>query len=349
MNFEKQIGITVVSFLVAAVPLVAQGTCPSGEPAYGSIRVREYRCVGGACSINMRVLIHGEVQRRGDPYIHSFSTEPRLHRIDADGPGADLLREGDVLVAVDDRLITTAEGGRRLGSLEPGEDVKLTLRRNGRQINAWLETAASCDLPMLDVRMGALGNGLQYSYVVGDSIVWAAPSPMNGVTLGAPDSAWKVRGDASAVWSRPWVTYSDSTGLYAPGLGTTWNSTGLLYHSAQGLLSRPGDVHPSVDFGLELSCEDCGWRRTRTGLSFETVVFPVIESVEKGGPADQAGLLAGDILIGVAGTPITSSAAGSALGQLTVGETVTFEIRRADRFIELSIAPREATSRRQRM
>ena len=348
MNFDKRIGMMGATLLAVAAPLVAQGTCPSGEPRYGSIGVREYRCIGGSCSINMRLLIDGEIQKTGDLYVHSFSTEPRLQRIDPDGPGADLLREGDVLVAVDDRLITTAEGGRRLGSLEPGEDIKLTLRRDGRLINAWIETTASCDLPMLDVRTDATGHGFQYSsiYAVSDSIAWAAPT-----VFSPPDvAAWNVLLDTTGVWSRGPLTFSDSTGFHTLGTYPAWGSTpGYAYRVRPGLPGHFGDARPSVEFGLELSCEGCGWRTTGSGRSFETDVFPVIESVEKGGPADQAGLLPGDILIGVSGAPITSPEAASTLGGLVAGETVTFEIRRADRFLELSIAPREATGRRQRM
>jgi hypothetical protein len=61
-----------------------------------------------------------------------FGSEPRIGRIRADGPGAGRLREGDVLVAVDGRLITTREGGERYASIRRGERVNLTVRRDGR-------------------------------------------------------------------------------------------------------------------------------------------------------------------------------------------------------------------------
>ena len=83
--------------------------------------------------------------------------------------------------------------------------------------------------------------------------------------------------------------------------------------------------------------------------AFRTSEFPVIESVEKDGPADRAGLLPGDILYSVEGSPITSRDGGAALGRLAPGESVTLEIRRGDRILEVTVTPREASGRRQRM
>jgi serine protease Do len=100
---------------------------------------------------------------------------------------------------------------------------------------------------------------------------------------------------------------------------------------------------------VELSCGDCGWRGSGRGSTFVTAVFPVIESVEKDGPADRAGLLNGDIMISVEGLPITSSGAARRLGSLEPGESVMLEIRRGDRIIEVAITPREASGRKQRM
>jgi putative serine protease PepD len=104
-----------------------------------------------------------------------------------------------------------------------------------------------------------------------------------------------------------------------------------------------------VEFGVELSCGDCGWRRGVPGAVFQTGVFPAIESVEKDGPADRAGLLPGDVMISVEGVPITATEAGRRLGALEPSEAVTLEIRRGDRIIQVTLTPREATRRRQRM
>src|SRR3954463_13312187 len=61
------------------------------------------------CTIN--------VSPRGVNY--RFATEPRLYEIH--GPGEGRLREGDVLVAIDGRLITTEEGGDRMAAVRRGQ------------------------------------------------------------------------------------------------------------------------------------------------------------------------------------------------------------------------------------
>lgn len=365
----------------------ATAQCSRGMPAFGSLGIGEFRCVGGSCAINMR---------SGDPYAHSFSTEPRLADIDPRGPGRDVLRDGDVLVAIDGTLITTAEGGRKLGSVKPGDDVRLTLRRRGREIDAWVTAVESCELPRLAVTSGS---GLPYGGIAGelasptegyrlfsqDSIhggVWSRVDSTayagflhsldnaRGLALQA-DSTWTAYSDTLA-WTRPLYRLQDSTGT-AWGIATTPLASLTGEGTWSGFLQS--ETRPPVEFGVELSCGDCGWRSgglagelayaaavrsaspgaspalpgpTR-GAVFVTSEFPVIESVEKGGPADQAGLLPGDRLLSVEGSPITSREAGRTLGALEEGEAVTLEVRRGDRVLEVIVTPRAASGRRQRM
>jgi PDZ domain-containing protein len=63
-----------------------------------------------------------------------FATEPRISNIAQNSPAAAALRVGDVLVSVDDRLITTIAGGMRLANMKPGETVVVEVRRRGEVI-----------------------------------------------------------------------------------------------------------------------------------------------------------------------------------------------------------------------
>ena len=131
--------------IASACALVAgaQEKCPEGHPQTGDIGISHLLCVGGSCSVNLRT-------DRG--YAHDFSTEPRIKGLDRKGPAWGRLQDGDILVAVDDILITTLEGGRRLATLTPGKPVELRIRRGGREMDVTVIPRLGCNMPNLAVR-----------------------------------------------------------------------------------------------------------------------------------------------------------------------------------------------------
>jgi hypothetical protein len=103
-----------------------------------------------------------------------------------------------------------------------------------------------------------------------------------------------------------------------------------------------------VDFGMEIDCGSCGWRYTEDGdLVFETLNAPSVVSVERGGPAEDAGLRPGDVLLKVDGQPLPSPGGGERLGRLQPGDTVTLEIGRGGSLRSVEIVPRRPQARRQ--
>lgn len=129
--------------LMHAASALAQAPCPDGRAPDGDLGIAELICDGGECAIYGR-------DARG-PY-HWLSTEPRLVGIDARGPSSGLVRENDVLVAIDQLLVTTPEGGRRLAQLTPGRPAVLWLRRNGRDVTVTVTPRLGCGILMLRVR-----------------------------------------------------------------------------------------------------------------------------------------------------------------------------------------------------
>lgn len=136
--------LATLALLLGAARVPAQDVCPEGRPVTGDLGIERYRCVGGACEIWSRT----QAGR-----AHVFTTEPRVDQLDPAGEAAGKLEVGDVIVAVDDLLITTAAAGRRLASLEPGRPVRLWIRRDGREVRLTVTPVPGCGPSGLSVRI----------------------------------------------------------------------------------------------------------------------------------------------------------------------------------------------------
>jgi C-terminal processing protease CtpA/Prc len=67
--------------------------------------------------------------------FYSFEAEPRIRKVDPEGPAFGKLKPGDAIVGIDGMLITTYEAGKRFANLVVGEPVELTVRRRGSLVN----------------------------------------------------------------------------------------------------------------------------------------------------------------------------------------------------------------------
>jgi putative serine protease PepD len=65
-----------------------------------------------------------------------------------------------------------------------------------------------------------------------------------------------------------------------------------------------------------------------------------VQSVEPGGPGDQAGLKPGDVLLEIDNHALNSEDSGRTLGKLHAGQTVTLKFRRGDEIQAVSLTPR---------
>lgn len=137
----------VALLLVVGLATSAAGqeaSCPAGRSRHGDVGLRGLRCEGPAasCAINLS---------SSDGYRHEFAVEPVVTSTDRGSSSVRDLREGDVLVAVDDLLITTIEGGRHLANLEIDREVRLLVRRRGEMVTLRLRTDAGCGIVSLSV------------------------------------------------------------------------------------------------------------------------------------------------------------------------------------------------------
>lgn len=93
-----------------------------------------------------------------------------------------------------------------------------------------------------------------------------------------------------------------------------------------------GDIWPSGWFGFSVSC----YCDIESGGAGEPAIWsfkepPEIQSVERGSPADRAGLERGDMLLEIDGIPLTTAEGGRRFGAVRSGKIVQFTYRRGDR------------------
>jgi hypothetical protein len=294
-------------------------SCPQGLEQ-GGLGITGLDCVG-ECTLTIK----GEGKERS----WFFSTEPRILGVDPNGPAQGILQTGDFLVAIDGVLITSREGGRRYANLVPGEEVSVRFRRGraGRVQEAEILVASDC----LDALLPPAG-------VVARVVPPGIPAPEK------PDEVVSVEvvpnyaiGVAPQVRVTPEVkVLKVDTAAGVPLLGVAAvppNVTGLF-----------GDVTPTGRLGIGFSCTECGTRTDEeTG---ESVWFfsgsLEVTAVNRGGPADDAGIERGDLIKAVEGHPINSDEGGRAFTDITPGKEVRLTVvRRNGREVEVTVIPGE--------
>lgn len=137
-------GVASAVSLLSAAGVLGQEVCEGDRAPDGQLGIEALECITpGGCAVNER-------DRRG--WFHRFSVEPTISAMRASTRPRSGLREGDVIVAIEDRLISTAEGGRRLANVPAGTPVTLRIRRGGRELDLRIVPAPGCNTPRLTVR-----------------------------------------------------------------------------------------------------------------------------------------------------------------------------------------------------
>jgi hypothetical protein len=134
------LGSILALALAFGVRPVSGQSSSCGDRAWSSIGVAAFHCPGGTC-------VFTDSGEGGEPEFR-FTTEPWLRGIDPAGPARGQIEEGDVLVAVDRLLITSAAGGRALANLRE-VSAPLTLRRGDRLIEVEIDPTPACESPLI--------------------------------------------------------------------------------------------------------------------------------------------------------------------------------------------------------
>jgi S1-C subfamily serine protease len=126
---------------------VTNAPCVAGRSSPATIGVGSYVCYGGDCIL---------FDHTADGLRHTFTVEPMVRDVLTDGPAGGKLRDGDVIIAVDGALITTAEAGRKLASPVAGRVLRFRVRRQGAEREADVTPTAGCETPGISIADNAL-------------------------------------------------------------------------------------------------------------------------------------------------------------------------------------------------
>ena len=283
-------------------------TCPDGREPVGDLGLEELRCSSGRCLRGFAF--------EGGRLITSYTTEPRVHAV---RPPADaVLEEGDVIVAVDGLLTTTTEAGKRLAEVNPGDRVRLKIRRDGSEREVTITAAASCD--RVQRRVFAF-DGFDFENF--------------GERLGE----LRALEDLDARLEDLDIRILTPDFEFEPG------AFRFEFDSLGGGLFRR--ARPPYELGVYLTCGIfCGWRRDEG----DAVVWrgqqpPKVARVVEGGPADRAGIQEGDVLLILDGHSFVGEAGGRALGRLQPGRALTLQyLKGGETLATTTITPRAPAS-----
>ena len=308
-------------------------TCPDGRAPVGKLGIEDLRCSSGHCLRGFAF--------EGGRLITTFTTEPRVQTL---APPADaVLEPGDVIVAVDGKLSTTREAAERLARVEPGDRVRLRIRRDGTEREVTITAIASCD--RIRHRVFALDPEAQRRWSeamerLGERFVgsfdWEGLSrPLGERKLDGLDEGLK-RFDWEGL-SRAWE------GVQVPleGFDFEFDTHDFRFDMLRG-------VEPPFELGVELTCGFfCGWRQGPEG---EPVWHgqhpPKVARVVEGGPANRAGLRAGDVLLLLDGHSFVGEEGGRALGRLAPGRGLTLHyLEGGETLATTTITPRAPVPR----
>ena len=294
------------AFAAATLLPVEALACDNGLPEVGYLGIGDLSC---DCTTNFAMK-----SRDGQAQLTRtwrFRSEPVVRNILDDGPSKGKFREGDVITAVDGSLITTREGSARFSSLEPGQTVRFTVRREGRELPVVVNVGKICPEELSGV------------FSLGELVaprVPESPAPPTSSTAPTPEAIPAPAPDAPETPSPP-------TPFRAPMAPPGWR---WQFRTPREVPTFRTESLPQGWLGIGLTCQDCGGALPDGAKApvwtFGTI--PTISYVDPEGPSARAGLHRGDQLTHIDGISILTPEGGMRFGSVKPGQVVRWRVIR---------------------
>lgn len=332
------------------------GLCSDGREPVGDLGIESLKFEG---SLRMQ-----------DGAIASlwFRSEPVIMRIDERGPAAGKLREGDVIVSVGGKLITTSAAGRIYANPPIGEPLAVVVRRGGQERAVTIVPTATCP----DRSQEALE---ALELLEAPPAPEAAPAPEVFVAPGAPAAPLEPgrfsapRASRAPAPPRAPRAAEERAARDAAraerdaqrALREQERTVAEQEHAAQEhaeVVSRHRDALRAHERAVARAWVE-GATEAYTGLGLsadelqiqaaleegdDVIVFltpPEIFSVDEDSPAERAGLRRGDVIVAVGGVDITTRQGSERLAELAPGRAEDLTVLRKGRRVTVPLVPEQ--------
>jgi hypothetical protein len=290
------------------------GSCNAGWSSFGALGISGFSC---DCTVTRKE--NNDLNLSND-LAWNFRGEPIVSSLTPGGPASGKLREGDVIVAINGLLITTRAAGDKVSSLRQGDNVVLTIRRNGRVQEVEIEAAEDCAAPPTP------------AVVVGPPVQPGPPSPTTPRASRVPRSARPPIAVAA-----PEVPMTPPAPPVPP---SSWFGFGITCHNCEHAQRNGAAIERrEAELRALLRGSDRDLPRARElrqqidelrdqGSVWKFSEYPAVYSVDKDSPAEEAGMRRGDVLMKIDGIDLLTEEGGRRFASAEPGQTVTWTFRR---------------------
>jgi hypothetical protein len=234
-----------------------------------------------------------------------FYTEPVILAIQPSAPSSRVLREGDVLVAIDGHLITTSAGWERFSDLPAEGSVTLRVRRDGR--------VRELTVPLMSV---CAERGDAWPTAIAGRSVPAPPLPgLDRAVAVAPVPGAAPLADAVPVAAAARDAPPPPPSLY--------------------------ELPPQARLGFGFQCGHCSY----DGDAWSFTDHPEIRGVPRGTEAWEAGLRPGDRIVAIDGVDLMTPDGGRRFAAIEPGDRIRWTVERDGRRMDIETtasAPEES-------
>lgn len=330
------------------------GRCPDGREPVGDLGIKSLTFEG---SMHMQ---------DGEILSMSFHSEPVVLRIDEGGPADGRLREGDVIVSLGGKLITTKAAGRIYAKPPIGEPLAVVVRRGGQERTVTIVPTATCPdrseealeaLEVLEVP--------PLPEVAPAPEVFVAPEapavPLEPGRFSAPraprapappraprtaseraerDAARAERDAQRALREQERIVTAQEHAIQEHAEAVSRHREALREQERAVARAWVEDATEAYT-GLGLSADELEIQAALEEGD-DVIVFltpPEVFSVDEDSPAERAGLLRGDVIVEVDGAEVVTRQGSERLAELEPGRAADLTVLREGRRVTVPLVP----------